>query len=92
MSSSTDTLARLIVGLIGCVLLLVPMTIMAFLPDGNIKLSSLIVTIVAVILFAMSIALGSKATSQEFLAATAAYTAVLIVFVGSAVAPSSGKS
>lgn len=92
ISSSTDTLARLIVGLVGCVFLLVPMTVMTFLPDGNMKLSSLIVTIVAVVLFAMSIALGTKASNQELLTATAAYTAVLVVFVGSDVAPSPGES
>lgn len=34
---------------------------------------------------------GTKASNQELLAAMAAYTDVLVVFVGSAIAPSPGK-
>ena len=63
------------------------MTVMTFLPDDNTKMTSLIVTIVAVVFFAVIVAVGSKATNQELLAATAAYTAVPVVFVGSTVAP-----
>jgi uncharacterized membrane protein YqhA len=77
---------------VGCIFLLVPIAAMAFLPDGNIKVSSLIVAIVAVVLFAVSIALRTKASNQELLAATAAYTAMLVAFVDSDVASSPRKS
>ena len=78
-------------GLVGCVFLVL-MTVMTFLLDGNIKVSSLIVTVFAVVLFAMSIALGTNATDQELLAAKVAYTAVLLIFVDSAIASSPRKS
>ncbi|KAF2122645.1 hypothetical protein BDV96DRAFT_593160 [Lophiotrema nucula] len=87
ISPATDRLARLIIGFVGCVFLLVPMTAMIFLPIHNIKVSSFIVTVVAVVLFAATMSLGTGASNQELLAATAAYTAVLVVFLGSAVTP-----
>jgi len=64
------------------------MVVMTFLSSKNIKVSSLCVTVVSVILFTGIMAIGTKATNQELLAAMAAYTAVLVVFVGSAVSPS----
>ncbi len=55
------------------------MIIMTFATDAHMRL---VVVSVAVLRFAVSVALGSKATNQELIAATAACSAVLVVYVG----------
>jgi hypothetical protein len=76
-----DRLARIIVAITGGVFLLVPMIIMTFVNSTNYRL---IIVSVAVIWFSVSLALATNATNQELLGATAAYSAVLVVYVGTA--------
>ena len=52
----------------------------------------LITTVLFVLCFAIILALSSKASNQDLVAATAAYAAVLVVFVGNNIAPASGSS
>ncbi len=79
VSRLVDGLARIIVAITGGVFLLVSMIIMTFATDAHMRL---IIASVAVLWCAVSIALGSKVTNQELIAATAAYSAVLVVYVG----------
>ena len=72
-------MARFVVGFIGGVALVVPMLVMS-IHRGQAK--SLTTTSVAVVLFTITMAVGLRATNSETLAATAAYTAVLVVYVG----------
>jgi hypothetical protein len=64
---------------IGGLLLVVPMLIMANVPG---KVSSLVTTCVALVIFSALIALFTELGPHEILATTAAYAAVLVVFVG----------
>lgn len=79
VSRLVNRLAWIIVAITGGVFLLVPMIIMTFATDAHMRL---VVVSVAVLWFAVSVALVSKATNQELIAATAAYSAVLVVYVG----------
>ena len=63
----------------GGLALVVPMLIMANLES---KTASLITTCVAMFLFAAGITLGTHLKPDQVLGATAAYAAVLVVFVG----------
>lgn len=73
------TRARFIWSISGGLLLIVPMLIMALLKNQT---ASLITTSCAVFIFALAVTGISSASPQELLAATAAYAAVLVVFVG----------
>jgi VIT1/CCC1 family predicted Fe2+/Mn2+ transporter len=73
------TKARLIWSISGGLLLIVPMLIMALVRSQT---ASLITSSSAVLIFALAVAGISSAKPQELLAATAAYAAVLVVFVG----------
>jgi hypothetical protein len=74
--------------LFGGVSLIGPMLIMTLHPSRN---TSLITTSVATFLFAIALALGATDTAgKDVLAATAAYTAVLVVFVGTS-SPGNGS-
>jgi len=79
VAPAVDKLARFIVGFFGGAALVVPMLMMSL--DAR-KSKSLITTSVAVIFFTTAMAVGIRATNAETLAATAAYAAVLVVFVG----------
>ncbi|KAF2669611.1 hypothetical protein BT63DRAFT_425287 [Microthyrium microscopicum] len=79
LSPIVDGFARIIVAITGGVFLLVPMIIMTWVTNAHIRL---IIVSVAVLWFAISIAVTSKATNQELMGATAAYTAVLVVYIG----------
>ena len=74
-----DTLARFIVAITGGLSLVVPMLVMRL---GETLPKSLTTVSVAVILFSALTSLTFKASNVETLAATAAYAAVLVVFVG----------
>lgn len=67
--------------LLGRVALVVPMLVMTLHPT---QAKSLVTTCVAVFVFALAMAIASKATPENVLGVTAAYVAVLVVFVGSA--------
>ncbi len=71
---------RFSMALFGGVALLVPVLIMALRPG---LVVDLVTTSVATVLFAVTIAVaGRDASGKDVLASTAAYTAVLVVFVG----------
>lgn len=63
----------------GALLLVVPMLIMANIPG---KTASLITTCVALLIFSILIPLLTELGPNKILATTAAYAAVLVVFVG----------
>jgi hypothetical protein len=72
---------RFTMGMFGAIALIAPMLIMAL--HSNQKNVALITTSVATIIFALILALGGTDSSgKDVLGATAAYTAVLVVFVG----------
>jgi len=89
--------SRFAMALFGGIALIVPTVIMAKVEGINI---SLITTSVSVFLFGLALAFGATdSTGKDVLAATAAYTAVLVVFVGTSLAggtqlaePSSSES
>lgn len=74
------TVDRLLVGLAGGASMLIPMIIMAFAKS---KMARLVVVSVATILFANFMALTSV-SKENVVASTAAYAAVMVVFIGSA--------
>ena len=79
ISSTVDTLARLAVTLVGGAFLLAPMSALTFISTPKYQL---ITVVLFVMLFAVVLALGAgNASNQELLGATAAYAAVLVVFV-----------
>jgi hypothetical protein len=78
ISPTVDILARLTVSLIGGAFLLVPMSILTFVKPPKYQL---LTVALFVLVFAIAIALGSEATNHQLLAATAAYSAVLVVFI-----------
>ncbi|KLU90332.1 hypothetical protein MAPG_09295 [Magnaporthiopsis poae ATCC 64411] len=72
--------SRFAMALFGGVGLIVPTVVMAKVQGID---ASLITTSVAVVLFGLALAFGATdSTGKDVLAATAAYTAVLVVFVG----------
>ena len=74
-----DKLARFIFAITGGLSLVIPMLIMRIHENST---KSLITTSVAVILFAAVVSVGFAASNAETLGITAAYAAVLVVFVG----------
>lgn len=71
---------RILMGLFGGIALICPVLIMALSPSRN---TNLITVSLATIVFAILLAIGaSDSTGKDVLAATAAYTAVLVVFFG----------
>lgn len=70
---------RLIAAVLGGLSLVVPMLIMAIKPS---QLKTLITSSVAVLLFSLGLAWKSSARTETLLATTAAYAAVMVVFVG----------
>ncbi len=79
VSPFVDGLARFIVAITGGLSLVVPMLVMRL---GETLPKSLTTVSVAVILFSALTSLMFRASNVETLAATAAYAAVLVVFVG----------
>jgi hypothetical protein len=63
--------------------LIVPVVVMANVPG---IICSLVTTCVAMLLFAIGITLGTDLKPDQVLGATAAYAAVLVVFVGTSLA------
>ena len=84
--------SRLLMALFGGIALIVPTVIMAKNQGINF---SLVTTAIATVLFALMLAVGATdSTGKDVLAATAAYAAVLVVFVGTSLAtpPSTSSS
>jgi peptidoglycan/LPS O-acetylase OafA/YrhL len=80
ISPSVDQLARVLFALLGGILLLAPLASMAYITAKRYLILS---AVLFVLLFAIVLALTTTASNQELAAATAAYAAVLVVFVGS---------
>ena len=85
ITSFVDKFARFIVAILGGLSLVVPMLIMRNHPNSN---KSLITTSISVLVFAAGTSMGFNATNMETLASTAAYAAVLVVFIGTSGGPS----
>lgn len=83
-SPVADMLARCVIAILGGALLIVPIVLMTYFKTRN---ANLIITSVFTVAFALGTSLVSTASNQEVLAATAAYAAVLVVFVGTSSAP-----
>ena len=76
---------RIIMAMFGGLALIGPMLIMTLHPSRN---TSLITVSIATFLFALALAFIAKDSSgKDVLGATAAYAAVLVVFVGTSMAP-----
>jgi len=72
--------SRLHMALLGGVALITPMLIMALYPG---LVVNLVTTSVATVIFAvLVVVIGTDASGKDILASTAAYSAVLVVFVG----------
>jgi predicted secreted protein len=84
-SASVHFIAKFLMAFLVGTALIVPMIIMVFNPS---RTKSLITTSVSVLLVAAFCALGITATNEQTIAATATYTAVLVVFVGTSTTPS----
>jgi hypothetical protein len=83
-----DGLARFLVALMGGAFLLVPIIAMSFTHSQNWRL---VISSIAVIAFAVFLSFLSEASNQEVLGGAAAYAAVMVVFVGSALSNSSAS-
>lgn len=79
LSAKADRLARFLVAMVGALFVLVPMYIMALHQN---RTKNLITTTLAVVLFAVVCSITLRTTVDQTLASTAAYSAVLVVFVG----------
>ena len=78
---------RIVMALFGGAAVIGPMLIMTLHPSRN---TSLITVSLATFLFALLLAVVAKdSAGKDVLGATAAYAAVLVVFVGTSTAPSS---
>ena len=84
-----DRLARFIVAIAGGLSLVVPMLIMSI--NQNLT-KSLITSSVAVVLFAGLVSVVFSASNAETLGITAAYAAVLVVFVGTSAQQVGGRT
>lgn len=79
ISPLVDNLVRLFVSLMAVLALVAPMCIMAVRPSPA---KSLITASIFMVVFACSLSFAMKTTNVETLVATATYSAVLVVFVG----------
>jgi hypothetical protein len=76
-----DVISRIVFAFVGGAALLVPMIIMNFKTS---RTGRLITVSVATLLFGIVLSLSTRANYQEVIGATAAYAAVMVVYVGSA--------
>jgi hypothetical protein len=72
-------MVRFLMAMIGGLALIVPMLVMTSFPSKNV---SVVTTSAAMLIFAAVITLGTQLAPDQVLGATAAYAAVLVVFVG----------
>lgn len=78
-AKAESLVVRFLMAAVGGLALIVPVLVMSFFPGRNV---SLVTTSVAMLVFAAVITLGTKLAPDQVLGATAAYAAVLVVFVG----------
>jgi VIT1/CCC1 family predicted Fe2+/Mn2+ transporter len=82
ISPAVDSVARIVFALLGGIFLLAPMVALSYCER---KLYLVIITVLFTLFVSVVLGLVSRASNQELLAVTAAYAAVLTVFVGNAV-------
>lgn len=70
---------RFLMAMMGGLALIIPMLVMTYFPGKNV---SVVTTCTAMSIFAAVITLGTQLAPDQILGATAAYAAVLVVFVG----------
>jgi hypothetical protein len=80
-SEVVNIISRLIIAVLGSAAMLAPILIMT---DLHKQKSRVITVSVSVLIFGLVLSFGSRPSNQEILAASAAYTAVLVVYVGTA--------
>jgi hypothetical protein len=80
VSPVVDGIARLVISVVAGAALIAPVVVME-LGTRTVN-KSLITTSVAVVVFAIALAFGVRASNTETLVSTATYAAVLVVFVG----------
>ncbi|RDL39332.1 uncharacterized protein BP5553_03672 [Venustampulla echinocandica] len=86
ISPSVDNFARVIFAVTGGLFLLAPMVALSYITS---KTYLIITTVLFVLVFAACLGLLSKGSNHELIGATAAYAAVLVVFVGNSIGPGS---
>lgn len=86
VSPLVDNIVRLAIALVSVVVLVAPMCIMVLNPS---PVKSLITSAVSMVIFACALSFAIKTSNINVLVATATYSAVLVVFVGTSSAPSS---
>lgn len=77
-----ETRTRFAMAIAGGLMLIIPMLIMTLVPS---RTTSLLTVSIAVLIFSVLVAIASTAKPQEVLGATAAYAAVLVVFIGTSI-------
>jgi len=82
-----DAIARFLVALIGGALLMAPIIAMSFVDSQNMRL---VIASIFVVGFSIILSFVTSASNQEIIGGSAAYAAVIVVFVGSALSTSSG--
>ena len=80
-SPIVDRLSIFVMAFLAGAALLVPMIIMTFLTS---RTARLVTVCIATTLFSILVSLGTEASSKETLSVTAAYAAVMVVYIGSA--------
>jgi VIT1/CCC1 family predicted Fe2+/Mn2+ transporter len=78
ISPVVDITTRLLVAIIGGLLVLVPMTVLSYVTAFR---GVLVVTFLFTICFSIALSTVSRASNDQIIMATAAYGAVLVVFV-----------
>jgi uncharacterized membrane protein YagU involved in acid resistance len=84
ISPVVDVAARILVAVIGGLLLLVPMSVLSFVTAFK---WVLVVTFLFTIVFSLALSIVSRASNEQMMGATAAYGAVLVVFVANILPP-----
>jgi hypothetical protein len=82
-NKSKHLLLRFSMASAGGLFLIVPVLVMANIPG---RTSSLVTTCIAMLIFAIGVTFGTDLKADQVLGATAAYAAVLVVFVGTSLA------
>jgi hypothetical protein len=82
-NKSKHLLLRFSMASAGGLSLIVPVLVMANIPG---RTSSLVTTCIAMLIFAIGVTFGTDLKADQVLGATAAYAAVLVVFVGTSLA------
>lgn len=78
-ANAEQVMIRFLMAMVGGLALVIPMLVMTYFPGKNV---SVVTTSASMLIFAAVITLGTQLAPDQVLGATAAYAAVLVVFVG----------